>query len=234
METKQNNEDVKILMQVLTAKEFSLLRDSYVLYKSLDNEEYKTFLLRRIDDVISMARYISITEFRFNQSDYEILGERLSNLKIAVRNINEPTTTETHISYLADNTKTPLILNSIAYLDNQRHYEIGSLLESVSNHEGKENTIKGSLKCLTGTTYHLLYAKKSDDIIIYDIDKNYEPRYGKEQMEDIRRLCEEAFKTKKDHVIQKIYDEMVYQSVNFHIPTTNIGYGLKKRKTKER
>ena len=230
MMKRKNDEDVKILMDVLTESEFATITEAYKLYKSIEDEEQKTLLLRRIDDVISMARYIIFTGEKYNQTDYEILGERLSNLNIAISNIKNPITKETTLNYFADSTNTPLILRSIEYLDNQRHEEVDSLIEHAIRNNGNEETTEEGISILRGSTHYLVFVRKENNIVIYDIDNRMNPQIKKEDLISIKEACEALLNEENNNVVQKIYDEMVYQAINFHMQQKNAGYRLIKRK----
>ena len=232
MENNRKQEDRDILLRVLTTEEIELLKEAYAMYKSLNNKDHKILLLRRIDDVISMARFTDMSDVSLMSSNFEHLYDRMNNLRIAINNIKNPITTESTFNYLADRTKTPLILHSIEYLDNQRHQEIGFLLETLAHGDGKEQD--GELRQLVGGTYHLIFTRRGPKVMIYDIDSNERPKIKPEELPRINERCGAAIRLKSDGTIQTIYDEIVYQAVNFNMPTNNIGYRLIKSKGKER
>ena len=231
---KNKDQDIAILKRVLTEEEFEYLKNAYGLYKKTDNQELQILLLRRIDDVISMARFTDMSGPVNMQRNYEGLSARIVNLKIAVENILHPESQKSTFNYLADKTKTPYILRSIEYLDNQLHDEVGYLLEEVAKGTGKEETITGELKRISGFGYNLVFMRRGESVLVYDIENCARPTLSDSDYRVLNERMKEQIAAKPNSTIQRIYDEMVYQTVHFNVPTLNVGYRLIKKRNEER
>ena len=215
---KNKDQDIAILRRVLTEEEFEYLKNAYGLYKKVSNQDLQILLLRRIDDVISMARFTDMSGAVNMHRNYESLSARLVNLKIAV----------------ADKTKTPYILRSIEYLDNQTHDEVGFLLEELAKGTGTEETITGELKRIPGFGYNLVFMRQGDSILVYDIENSSRPALDERGYQALNERMKQQMNVKPNSTVQRIYDEMVYQTVNFNVPTMNVGYRLIKKREEER
>ena len=231
---KNKDQDIAILRRVLTEEEFEYLKNAYGLYKKVSNQDLQILLLRRIDDVISMARFTDMSGAVNMHRNYESLSARLVNLKIAVENILHPEKQRSTFNYLADKTKTPYILRSIEYLDNQTHDEVGFLLEELAKGTGTEETITGELKRIPGFGYNLVFMRQGDSILVYDIENSSRPALDERGYQALNERMKQQMNVKPNSTVQRIYDEMVYQTVNFNVPTMNVGYRLIKKREEER
>ena len=54
------------------------------------------------------------------------------------------------------------------------------------------------------------------------------------ELKEIQERCRRAQEEGIDPTIQKIYDEMVYQALNFNIPKKGNGYALTKKRDEKR
>ena len=229
-----NKSEKEMLERILTRREIERLTRAYTMLDSINNEEFKTTLLRRIDDVISMIRYIELSYQMFHQEDYEALGSRMTNLEIAMASIKQPEKQERSFNYLADNTNTPLILRSIELLDTQRFAEVGNLLYGIANGNAKPITVDEELKVARASATNILYYDKDGQIIVYDLIGGLIPKMKRSDIEGVKDKCRHAIEEGLDPTLQKIYDEMVYQALNFNIPEQGTGYALTKKRDKER
>ena len=232
MEIKNN--DREILERTLTEEEIAFLKNSYSLYKATPDQELQLLLIRRMNDVVSIARYIDMMGNSHSQSLYDYLTERMCNLRIVVDNILHPTTESITFSYVEGFDKTPKILDSMAYLDHQRYPEIASLLKSIAISPEEGETIDGELKRLIGPTHYIVYFYDSNNTVVYDFDKICNPEIKKGASKSIKAMCQKALKKGISPIVQKSFDEMVYQKLNFNIPQHNIGYRLVKKYPEER
>ena len=230
---KRSEGDSEILERILTETEFKTYIEAYKLYKATENEEQKNMLLRRLGDVLSMARYMDISSPIDSQYNHEILDDRIRNLQIAVNNILLTGEEERTLNYYADQTNTPLILRSLEFLDNQKYPEIGSLIEKVARRTGNEQTLIDELKRIVGNSYQILFTRKDNKVIIYDIDSLFKPSISKDQYEAIKKVCLEELSRKTDSIIQKTYDEMVYQTVYFNLLSEVRGFDQGKKRKKD-
>jgi len=231
---KNNKSEKEMLERILTSHELSILTNAYKMLKSTDNEEFKKTLLRRIDDVISMIRYIELSYPMFHHADYDSLGARLTNLEIAMNSIKQPENNERSFNYLADGTNTPLILRSIEFLDTQRYYEAGDLLSRIASGKIDPITVGHEIKVARSTATNILYFDNDSQIIIYDLIGGIKPKMKREELKIIKEKCNQAIEEGLDPTIQKIYDEMVYQALNFNVPKQGNGYALTKKRDYER
>ena len=229
-----NKSEKEMLERILTRREIERLTRAYTMLDSINNEEFKKTLLRRIDDVISMIRYIELSYPMFHHEDYEELGSRMTNLEIAMTSIKQPEKQERSFNYLADSTNTPLILRSIELLDTQRFAEVGNLLYGIANGNVKPITVDEELKVARASATNILYYDKDGQIIVYDLIGGLIPKMKRSDIEGVKDKCRQAIEEGLDPTIQRIYDEMVYQALNFNIPEQGTGYALTKKRDKER
>ena len=227
------NKDKEILARVLTTEEIDFLKGSYQLYKGLKAEDLKEIILRRINDVVSIARYLDMMN-GLDQSLYDCLTERLSNLRIVVDNIENPPKEPINFRYVADHYKNPRILVSIGYLDHARYSEVGALLSETAASPESGEQIDNSLYAVSGPTHQVIYYYDSTSTIIYDIERTPDKKEKRKDLKDIREACQRVLKSKASPIIEKSYDEMVYQKVNFNMCQHNVGYRLVKKYPEER
>ncbi len=231
MESKKSEKEM--LERILSTHELEVLTKAYSMLNNIENKEFEKALLRRIEDVISMIRYIEISYPFFNQDDYDALGSRMTNLEITMTSIEQPESKQKSFNYLADETGTPLILRTIEYLDNQRFYEVGDLLSSIAEGKVKGIPVEKELKLAKGESKGILYLKKDGQVLIYDIVSITRTKKPKIELKDIKNRCLEALEKGLDPTIQSIYDQMVYQALNFNIPEQGNGYALTKKRDNE-
>jgi len=231
---KNNKSEKEMLEKILTSSEIEILTRAYKMLKGTENEEYKKTLLRRIDDVISMIRYIELSYPMFHHADYDALSARLANLEITMSSIKQPEVKERSFNYLADSSNTPIILKSIEVLDNQRYQEVGNLLQGIANGTAKSTQVDEELKVVRSTATNVLYYDDENQIIIYDLVGGLRPKMPRQELEVVKARCRQAIEAGLDPTIQRIYDEMVYQALNFNIPEKGYGYAKTKNRDKER
>ena len=231
---KSNKSEKEMLERILTSKEIETLTKAYKMLKGTTNDEFKKTLLRRIDDVISMIRYIELSYPMFHHDDYDALSARMANLEIAMASIRQPEVKERSFNYLADSSNTPLILRSIEVLDTQRFAEVGNLLYGIASGNAKPITVDEELKVARSTATNILYYDNEDQIVIYDLIGGLKPKMKRSDIEEVKGKCRMAIEEGLDPTVQKIYDEMVYQELNFNIPEKGNGYALTKKRDNER
>ncbi len=230
----KNEEEKKMIEKILTMEELETLKKAYQMMNNTTNQEYKTNLLRRIDDVISMIRYIELSYPFFNHADYDALAERMGNLRIAMNSISNPEKQESSFNYLADRNNTPVILSSLEMIDQMRFPEIEDLLLQIANNSGTEITIDDEVKIMIGDNYHIVFVRKDNDTMVVDLDSNLRPRITEDKIPYIKARCLNELEQGQDPTIQKIYDEMIFQALNFHMGQKNVGYRLSKKRGEER
>ncbi len=226
---EKKNTDKELLLRILSKEEFEILENAYIFYHTLQNDDYKKMLLRRIDDVISMARYIDLTYPNFSQTDYDVLGARMTNLKIAVRHLQKEPENDLSFNYMADQHDCPLILSSIQFMDYERFHEIDELLDDISSKNEKEVTLSKELKAMVGKKHHVLYTRNNSQVMVYDVYSNVHPIKDKSALLGIRNLCMDELKVGTDVTLQTIYDDMVFSTLHFNLPLEKKGYRFIKK-----
>jgi hypothetical protein len=221
----KNESDKDIIKKILTERELDIFTRSYELYKSLENGVYKNFLLRRMDDVLSIVRYINMSYPNFSQEDYDCLGSRILYLDIAMRHFTNPEQANSNIGYCLNYHGIPRIMSSISALDLERFKEVDDLLSSVSSEDNNEVTLSGNLKGIYGPTQLVIYLKDGSRVMVYDI-VSYQ-RNTKLDSSTIKARCMSQLDD-IDPNIHSIYDEMIYSALHFNFAHQNKGYGKVK------
>ncbi len=226
----KRSDDREILEKVLSTDELSVVKKAYVMYKGMEESTHKTFLLRRINDVISMARYISLSYPAFNQYDYDVLGYRLNNLKISMAHMNKEPNNDLSLSYMVDSNCFPLLLSSIHFLDSQNYNEVSNLLSLIASDCNGEETISGELKSMVGPTHHILYTRVGNKKLVYNVFSNFKPGLDKKDLLAIKESCKERKDVLGDPVIQSIIDDSIYAVLHFNLTAPDNGYRLVKER----
>lgn len=231
---KENKNDKEMLERILTSEDLETLTKAYKMLKDTENEEFNEALLRRIDDVISMVRYIGLSYPMFHHDDYDALSARMINLEIAMVSINAPESQERSFNYFADSNNNPIILHSIEQLDIHRFPIIGDILHGIANGKAETVSVTENLKVARKASENILYFESDNQIIIYDLISGINPKMNIRELKEIQERCRRAQEEGIDPTIQKIYDEMVYQALNFNIPKKGNGYALTKKRDEKR
>jgi len=231
---KDNKNDKEMLERILTSEGLETLTKAYKMLKVTKNAEFNEALLRRIDDVISMVRYIELSYPMFHHEDYDALSARMINLEIAMVSITNPESQERSFNYFADNNSNPIILHSIEQIDIHRFPIIGDLLHGIANGKAQTVSVTENLKVAKKESENILYFDKDNQIIIYDLISGIKPKISIRELKEIQERCRKTQEEGLDPTIQKIYDEMVYQTLNFNFPEKGNGYALTKKRDEKR
>jgi len=226
----KRSDDADILEKILTKDELSVVKNAYSMYKGMEDGTHKIFLLRRINDVISMARYIDLSYPAFNQYDYDVLGYRLNNLRISMAHMDKEPSNDLSLSYMVDSNCFPLLLSSIHFLDIQNYNEINNLLSLIAGDCNGEETVFGELKSMVGPTHHILYTRVGNKKMVYNVFSNFKPGLKKKDLLAIKESCNERKDVLLDPVIQSIIDDSIYSVLHFNLSAPNNGYRLVKER----
>ena len=231
---KHNELNKELLELILTKDELEILRRAYKVYKELKDNELKEYLLRRMDDVTSMVTFIGITYPEFRSEDYDALALRLSNLSITTSSLLQVTPKESRVNFLMDRHKTPYLLNSLAFTDTEGYNEINELLKDIAVGGRNSKTVCGELKVAVGPSYHILFLRDDEKAHIYDVDSNTMPRIKKDLLPRIEELLKREAKKTQNPILEKINDQIIYQTIHLNIGVPGHSYSLIKKSEKER
>ena len=212
----KRSDDADILEKILNEDELSVVKNAYSMYNGMEDGTHKIFLLRRINDVISMARYIDLSYPAFNQYDYDVLGYRLNNLRISMAHMDKEPSNDLSLSYMVDSNCFPLLLSSLHFLDTQNYND--------------EETVFGELKSMVGPTHHILYTRVGNKKMVYNVFSNFKPGLKKKDLLAIKESCKERKDVLLDPVIQSIIDDSIYSVLHFNFAAPNNGYRLVKER----
>ncbi len=226
---KTNNNDNNILKRLLTPKDLHLMEEAYGYMNGMPEGKYRDFLLRRIDDVISMARYIDLMAPYSLHEDYDALYGRLTYLELALRHFRNKSNEDPRYSYSEISSNTPRILTSISTLDYERYHEVDNLVFSAFHDPSQEMPLYHELKKVRGNAFQVIYAHKGDSVMIYDICSVVKKR-EELNLDEIRKRCLAELEENSDPTIQAIYDDIVYSALHFDTKEQNGGYRLVKER----
>lgn len=230
MENKTLTISKNTLERYLTDKERSILKEGYALYKAINNPELGVLLLRRIDDVISIVKYIEIGPSNEQQSNYDCLTERINNLSIAIENIKNPAAQVSKKRYVTDKTRTPLIIRSLEYVDDTKFLEISLLLENVDINPLRGEIIEGNLRRMVGDSVDVIYLLEHGYTAIYDIESRISPKISKSTIKAVKDRCRKSLTGDTNPVLEKIYDDMVIHTISNSSPIETLNPALAKER----
>ena len=223
----KNESDKDMIKKILSENELDIFTRGYELYKSMNNDTYKNFLLRRMDDILSIVRYINMSYPNFSQEDYDCLSSRVLYLDIAMRHFTHPEQANGNMGYCVNYQGTPRIMTSISTLDFEKFKEVDNLLSSISCEDNNEITLNGNLKGIYGPTQLVIYLKDGSKVMVYDIVSLQRPIDL--DPPSIKARCVSQLGN-MDPSIHSIYDEMIYSALHFNFAHQNKGYGKVKEK----
>lgn len=212
----------------LTITEFEILKKAYSLSKSLKDKELKGILLRRINDVLSIIKYMEIAPPNEMQENYEYLTIRITNMEITINCIIHPNNKGRKIQFIEDSSYTPLLYRTIESIDSEENKEISDIIAKVFK-SPESGIIEGeNIRSMNGRKRKIFYSLDRNSTTIIDADSILFPKYTKKDLKSMRDRIKQKNNNKANPVVEQIYEEMIFRNLNFNLIELDTGFSLLK------
>lgn len=163
----------EILPKYLSNEDMNLMDTANKVIITSNDVNIQDLVNRARNDIISLCKYLELIAGTDEvTSMLDILEQRISTLRLIIKNSKTPVTNSESFYYLTDRAGNPNIIESISLIDITFYHEIYDTLTKLAHKEiaGKKiNTISGiNFYHLFSDSIKISYAEKDDVIILID------------------------------------------------------------------